>query len=160
MARNKKYDVLGLIEVQFEPGSGGRVLKNLPGIKAKRAMDRLEAQEQLRALDVVSKLFGENHCFSAEDICHIHKVWLGPIYPWAGQYRQVNISKGGFEFARAMAIPANMEEFTKGPLRDFTPCRGKSMEQIIRALAVVHVEFVLIHPFREGNEGWRGYCRF
>ena len=68
MIRNKKYDVSGLIEAQFEPGSGKRVLKNLFGINKKKAIDRLEAQEQLRTLDVIVKLFGENHCFTAEDI--------------------------------------------------------------------------------------------
>ncbi len=151
MIRDKKYDVSGLVESQFEPGSGQRVLKNLPGINKKRIMDRLEAREQLRALDELSKLFGENHCFTAEDICQIHKIWLGRIYSWAGQYRQVNISKGGFEFAKAMAIPANMEEFERTVLNRHTPCSNKSLEQIIEHLAVVHVELVLIHPFREGN---------
>lgn len=151
MIRSRKYDVSGLVEAQFEPGSGGRVLKNLLGINRKREMDRMEAREQLRTLDDIARLFDENHRFTAKDICEIHRIWLGRIYPWAGQYRQVNISKGGFDFARAMAIPANMEEFEKGPLRDFTPCRKKSLEEIIRKLAVVHTELVLIHPFREGN---------
>jgi hypothetical protein len=35
----------GLIEAQFEPGSHGRVLKNLLGIKNKRKMDQAEAVE-------------------------------------------------------------------------------------------------------------------
>lgn len=151
MIRGKKYDVSGLPEAEFEPGSRGRVLRNLLGIKTKRAMDQKEAQEQLRALNEIAKLFGENHRFTAQDIRAIHKIWLGRIYPWAGQYRQVNISKGGFDFAMAMAIPANMEEFERGPLRKYTPCRFKSTEEVAEALAVVHVELVLIHPFREGN---------
>ncbi len=151
MTRGKKYDVSGLLETEFEPGSRRRVLRNLLGVKSKRAMDQKEAQEQLRALNEISKLFDENHCFTARDIREIHKIWLGRIYPWAGQYRQVNLNKCGFEFARAMVIPANMEEFEKGSLRKRTPCRFKSREQIVEALAVVHTELVLIHPFREGN---------
>ncbi len=98
MIRGKKYDVSGLPEAEFEPGSRGRVLRNLLGIKSKRVMDQKEAQEQLRALNEISKLFDENHCFTAQDIREIHKIWLGRVYPWAGQYRQVNISKRGFEF--------------------------------------------------------------
>lgn len=151
MKKGKKYNTSGLIEDQYEPGSGGRVLKNLLGIKRKRDIDRMEAREQLRALDDIARLFDANHCFTAEDICAIHKIWLGNIYPWAGRYRQINISKGGFDFARAMAIPSNMKAFEKGPLHDFTPCRGESREEVIKALAVVHTELVLIHPFREGN---------
>ena len=151
MIRSKKYDVSGLLEAEFEPGSRKQVLKNLLGIKSKRAMDQKEAQGQLRTLNEISQLFGENHRFTAQDICGIHKIWLGRIYPWAGQYRQVNLNKGGFDFARAMVIPANMEVFEKGILRQYTPCRARSMEQIVEALATVHVELVLIHPFREGN---------
>jgi len=44
-----------------------------------------------------------------------------------------------------------MEELEKGPLREFTPCRFDTIEKIVKALAVVHTELVLIHPFRDGN---------
>jgi cell filamentation protein, protein adenylyltransferase len=44
-----------------------------------------------------------------------------------------------------------MIEFEHGPLRDYTPCVLGEREEIVHALAVVHVELVLIHPFREGN---------
>lgn len=151
LKKSKKYDTSGLIEDQYEPGSGRRVLKNLLGINRKREMDRLEAREQLRAIEEVSRSFDENHCFTAQDICKIHEIWLGPVYPWAGRYRQVNISKGGFEFAKAMAVAANMQEFERSVLRKYTPCRNMPLDQIIEALAIVHVELVLIHPFREGN---------
>jgi cell filamentation protein len=39
----------------------------------------------------------------------------------------------------------------KGPLQEYTPCRFNTDEEIITALAVVHTEPMLIHPFREGN---------
>jgi cell filamentation protein len=44
-----------------------------------------------------------------------------------------------------------MNEFERGILRKYTPCHFESMEKIIKALASVHTELVLIHPFREGN---------
>jgi cell filamentation protein len=50
MRLQDKYDASGLPEAQFEPGSRGRVLKNLRGITSKREMDEAEAREQLRAL--------------------------------------------------------------------------------------------------------------
>ena len=151
MIRNKKYDVTGSVEAQSEPGSDGQVLKNLLGISNKREMDRKEAQEQLRTLDDLARLFEFDHRFTAKDICHIHKIWLGKIYPWAGEYRQVNISKGGFPFAAAAHIPELMKEFEAVTLQRFTPCYNYSEVEIIEALAVVHTELVLIHPFREGN---------
>ena len=151
MKKTGRYDVSKLPEAQFEPGSHGRVLRNLLGIKQKREMDRVEAQEQLRALEELVRIYDESHCFTAADVRRIHKVWLGPVYPWAGNYRQVNISKGEFPFATAREIPRLMTELERGPLRNFTPCRFASPDEVARALAVVHTELMLIHPFREGN---------
>ena len=35
----------------------------------------------------------------------MHRLWLGEIYVWAGEYRQVNMGKGDFMFAaRAAAV--------------------------------------------------------
>lgn len=149
--KSNRYDTSALTEAQFEPGSGKRVLKNLLGIKSKREMDRIEAQEQLRALEELSGTYGIDHRFTAADVCGIHKIWLDRIYEWAGKYRQVNISKGNFHFAAAAHIPKLMDAFEKGHLREFTPCRSNTREEITRALSVVHTELVLVHPFREGN---------
>lgn len=151
MKKISRYDISGLIEAQFEPGTHGRVLKNKLGIKGKRVMDNLEREEQLRAIEELSRVYAINHLFTAADICNMHKVWLGKIYEWAGRYRQVNVSKGDFLFAAAAQVPKLMAEFERGPLRRYTPCHFKSMEEIIEALAVVHTELVLIHSFREGN---------
>jgi cell filamentation protein len=81
----------------------------------------------------------------------IHRVWFGSIYAWAGKYRKVNLTKDGFTFAAANQIPRLMKSFEKDILVRYTPCRGGRIEEVIRALAVVHTELVLIHPFREGN---------
>lgn len=149
--RGGRYDAAKLVEGQFEPGSRGRVLKNLLGIKLKREMERVEDREHLRALEELTGIYDERHRFTAADVRRIHKNWLGPIYVWAGQYRQVNLSKRDFPFAAAGQIPRLMAEFEMGPLRRFTPCRSASLDDIVRAIAVIHTELMLIHPFREGN---------
>ena len=146
-----RYDVSDLVEAQFEPGSRRRVLKNLLGIRRKREMNRLEGLEQLRALREMIKIYGKSHRFTANDICRIHRIWLKNIYPWAGKYRRVNLTKNNFTFAAATQVARLMEELEKGPLREFTPCRFDSIDKIVKALAVVHTELVLIHPFRDGN---------
>ena len=81
----------------------------------------------------------------------MHRLWLGRVYPWAGAYRTVNMAKGDFVFAAASQIPRLMQQFENGALRKFTPCRFASIDDQALALAVVHAELVLIHPFREGN---------
>jgi len=151
MKKGGHYDASSLIEAQFEPGSRGRVLRNLLGIKSKREMDQVEAQEQLRTLEELVRIYDQTHRFTAADVRRIHKIWLGSIYAWAGNYRQVNLSKGDFPFAAANQIPRLMIEFEKGPLRAYTPCRFTEMNEIARTIAVVHTELLLIHPFREGN---------
>ena len=51
----------------------------------------------------------------------------------------------------AHTIPALMDAFERDQLRRFTPCVFTDRETIVQALAEVHVELMLIHPFREGN---------
>ena len=151
MNQKGKYDTSDLVEAQFEPGSRGRVLRNLRGITKRREMDIAETNEYYRVSDELVDIYDKAHRLTASDIQKIHRMWLGGIYAWAGKYRQVNIGKGGFHFAAAQYIPTLMAEFERGPLRRLTPCAFSSPEEIIHALAVVHVEMVLIHPFREGN---------
>jgi cell filamentation protein len=151
MKKGDRYDVSHLEEAQFEPGSRGRVLKNKLGITSKREMDKSEREEQLRAIEKLADIYNAEHRFISADICNMHKIWLGDIYEWAGKYRHVNISKGDFHFAVAAQVPQLMTELENKHLREFTPCRFDSQRQIIKALAVVHAELILIHPFREGN---------
>lgn len=151
MKQSPKYDTSCLIEAQHEPGSHGRVLRNKLGIKSKREMERIEWEAQIKALSEIAGLYGKTHRFTAKDICKIHKVWLGDIYEWAGKYRKVNVGKGDFQFAASAYIPRLMEDLENGPLKKSTPCNFKTLDEIVTAIAIVHVELVLIHPFREGN---------
>lgn len=151
MKQTGRYDTSELIEAQFEPGSRGRVLKNLLGIKSRREMDQLEAEAHGRALKELLSKYNAAHRFTAADICKMHKIWLGGIYDWAGRYRQVMMTKDNFSFAAPAFIPQLMDEFEKGPLHIYTPCHFTTLVDVAKALAVVHTELVLIHPFREGN---------
>jgi cell filamentation protein len=146
-----RYDVSRSVEAQYEPCSRHRVLRNLTGIRRKREMDRAEAEAHIRALRGMFSAYTPDHRFTAADIREMHRTWLGSIYPWAGEYRSVNMTKEDFTFAAAHVIPSLMEEFEKGPLKLYTPCRFKEKEEAAYAMAVVHTELLLIHPFREGN---------
>ena len=147
---NGKYEATGP-GVEFEPGSRGRVLRNLLGITRVRDMNAAESQAlELAQVDAVDH-YGPNHRFTADDIRALHRLWLGPIYSWAGEYRNVNIGKGGFPFAHAPLIPRLMAELERGALCQHTPCHGANDADAARALAEVHAELVLGHPFRDGN---------
>ncbi|MBN2427938.1 MAG: Fic family protein [Deltaproteobacteria bacterium] len=146
-----RYDTSHLAENQNEPGSHGRVLKNLLGIKRKREMNRAEESRFVRLMDEAVERFESDHRFTAEDIRWLHRFWLADIYVWAGAYRLVNVGKGGFMFAAAAQVPSLMQQFEKEQLSRYTPCNFENREELVLALAEVHVELVLIHPFREGN---------
>lgn len=146
-----RYETGHLTEDQFEPGSRGRVLKNLQGIRSKRAMDALEATTLAEATDWAIRHVAADQRFTAADICQWHRQWLGAVYEWAGEYRQVNISKGGFPFAMSAQVPRLMQEFERDVLARYTPCAFDDPEKVLEALAITHCELVLIHPFREGN---------
>lgn len=114
-------------------------------------MDHEEALALQSATDAFVRRFDEGHRFTAKDLSDMHRVWLGSIYAWAGEYRKVNISKDGFPFAMAARVPALMNGWEEGVLKRHTPCRPGSVTHVAAALAEVHVELVLIHPFRDGN---------
>jgi cell filamentation protein len=78
-------------------------------------------------------------------------MWLGSIYPWAGNYRTVNIARDGFQFAHAPLIPRLMAVLGKEVLGRHTPCGSAADVTVARSLAIVHAELILIHPFRDGN---------
>jgi len=151
MKKTGRYDTSGLIENQYEPGSNKQVLKNLLGIKSKQEINQIEAKELLRVTKEMTEYYDDNHCFTATDICYMHHSWLGSIYEWAGRYRNVTMIKDNFPFAAPAFIPKLMDEFEKEILCQYTPCNVNSRCDVVRALAVVHTELLLIHPFREGN---------
>ena len=69
----------------------------------------------------------------------IHAYLFGGLYDFAGQIRQVNISKGGFTFAPAAFLHqalANIELMPEG-----------NLDEIVDK----YVEMNVAHPFREGN---------
>jgi cell filamentation protein len=114
----------------------------------------MAVRESRALLAATERLAGEIHVdqrFTAEDVRRMHRMWLGELYSWAGEYRQVNISKGDFVFAAAREVPRLMNDLERGPLTEFTPCRAAELDEQARALGIVHAELVLIHPFREGN---------
>src|SRR5687767_12175661 len=97
-------------EGQYEPGSHGKVLRNLLGVVSPRRMARLERN----ALDLMTmrslQALPRDIRLTEQQIRDLHRAWLGGIYPWAGEYRIVNLSKGGFMFAASSRIPILMQE--------------------------------------------------
>lgn len=146
-----RYDTSGSAEGRFQPGSGDKVLSNKLGIIDPDEMDDAELilldELQMRLLDDVES---DQH-ITVADLCNWHRDWLESVYSWAGEFRTVNMQKGEFMFAAANLIPKLMIDFEKDFLVLYTPCEGFDQDKLIEALAICHVELIIIHPFREGN---------
>jgi cell filamentation protein len=146
-----RYRILGSA-TECEPGSNGLVLKNKRGIIDPQEMADLE-QELL--FELYEELLGDpsikNKRLHMKEIMEWHRRWLGNLYSWAGKERAVNLTKGGFAFASAHVLPELRGSFQAQQLDRLTPCAPTSVMELTQALGSVHVEFVLMHPFREGN---------
>jgi cell filamentation protein len=145
-----RYDSVGP-ESEYQPGSRGRVLRNRLGITSVREIERKESEMLLVATQGIIDETRVDQRFGAGDVRQMHQRWLSEIYEWAGAYRGVNIAKGAFMFAAANQVPRLMGELEHGPLREFTPCKFDTSTAQATALAIVHAELILIHPFRDGN---------
>ena len=69
----------------------------------------------------------------------IHSALFDGLYPFAGEIRKLNISKGGFRFANSLYLLPALEAIEKMPETTF--------EEIIAK----YVEMNIAHPFMEGN---------
>lgn len=69
----------------------------------------------------------------------IHHDLFDGLYPFAGEIRKLNISKGGFRFANSLYLQPALEAIEKMPESTF--------EEIIAK----YVEMNIAHPFMEGN---------
>lgn len=145
-----RYETHGA-EGEFQPGSEGRVLCNLVGISSPDDMNDLELEllGQLYEAVLLDQL--PDRRLTVDDLKTWHRRWLGNVYAWAGQERTVNMDKGGFMFASSAQISRLLAGFERDCLTRWTPCHGLDEQALIEAIAVTHVEFILIHPFREGN---------
>ncbi|MFP5595321.1 Fic/DOC family protein [Kluyvera sp. 142486] len=145
-----KYE-LNSVEERFQPGSGDLVLANKLEIIDAAEMDALESGLLLMLYE---QLFISQRLPATLSFAHIrewHRKWLGNVYDWAGKLRNANLAKDGFHFAAADRIPQLITEFEKQYLSRFTELNTLSRVELASFLAECHVEFILIHPFREGN---------
>lgn len=146
-----RYRTAQGIEGEFQAGSRRRVLANKLGIRSKRVIDQLEFENLLLAQEKYLAIITTETIFTVNVIRLMHREWLGKIYPWAGDFRTVELSKGKFTWPPARLVAQNMATVEKQTLRRWTPCRPGPAEVLANSLAHVQADLLLVHPFREGN---------
>jgi cell filamentation protein len=149
--KSLRYREPSEVEGTSQPGSRGRVLANLKGIRSKRAMDLAEYEALVAAQKTYYHMLTPNTRCTSALLCQMHRDWLGELYAWAGQYRKVELQKGDFAWPPAWRVLDNMTTFEHEVLARCTPCVPGPLETVTEAMALVHADLLLIHPFRDGN---------
>lgn len=121
--------------------------KEFPSKKANRFMEWFTFSDE--SIDGKSKakayaLFESSFIDSIEvgttkGLQQIHAYLFGGLYDFAGQIRQKNISKGGFQFA--------VSHFLGDTLKQIEAMPETTFDEIIEK----YVEMNIAHPFMEGN---------
>jgi cell filamentation protein len=129
-----------------------RVLVNKAGIKKAAELQAFEQEvssarsDELRLGKAVNRRdFGSSH------IAAIHNFLFHDVYAWAGQFRTVNISKDGVEFAHANKV-GDVLKTVQTELRSANFLRGQSKDQFVGGIAKAFGALQFAHPFREGNQ--------
>lgn len=105
-------------------------------------MSQFEIDKQ--SIEKAKELFYSRKVYEIEvgttkGLQEIHKALFEGLYPFAGEIRTLNITKGGFRFANSLYLKQALEAIEKMPERNF--------EEIIAK----YVEMNIAHPFMEGN---------
>ena len=105
---------------------------------------QLAKEEERISKKKAAEMFGSGYlnsleAGSMESLIKIHKYLFGEIYEFAGSIRDVNITKGNFQFPPVMYLKEALKNIEKMPQSTY--------DEIIEK----YVEMNVAHPFREGN---------
>ena len=121
--------------------------KEFPGKKANRFIDwfinndeSIDGKSKTKAYALFESSFINSiEVGTAKGWQQIHGYLFGGLYDFAGQIRQKNISKGGFQFAVSHFLGDTLKQIEAMPEATFEEIANK------------YVEMNIAHPFMEGN---------
>ncbi len=128
---------------------GTEVLDNKLGIRDARELERAE---RLLTADRLVELTTEpvTGNFDLAHLQRIHRGLFQDVYDWAGDLREINISKGGMRFAMTGQLESSAAELFGRLARD-NHLRGLQRSDFARSAAEFLGDVNALHPFREGN---------
>ena len=121
--------------------------KEFPGKKANRFIEwftygaeSIDGKSKTKAYALFeSSLINSLEVGTTRGLQQIHAYLFGGLYDFAGQIRQKNISKGGFQFAVSRFLGETLKQIEAMPEITFDEIVNK------------YIEMNLAHPFMEGN---------
>lgn len=127
---------------------GSDVLNNLLNIRDQQQLAQAEAEFTAERYRTYESQIQSLNDLSFEHLQCLHCHLFQDLFAWAGQVREVDISKGETRFCTCARI---MPEAKK--LFALIPRLGllKAEQDLIAELASLYCELNILHPFREGN---------
>jgi cell filamentation protein len=128
---------------------GTEVLRNLRDISQPEVLSEFEAEAAGRRLLELTCSPAKGQ-FNTVHLRTIHQYVFQDVYVWAGQFRTVNISKGGHSFARADFLESALSDLLR-KLALERHLQGLDAPTFAKRAAFFMGEINAAHPFREGN---------
>ena len=121
--------------------------KEFPSKKANRFIEwftyseeSIDGKSKTKAYALFESSFIDNiEVGTSNGLQQIHAYLFGGLYDFAGQIRQKNISKGGFQFALSRFLGETLKQIEAMPETTF--------DEIVEK----YIEMNIAHPFMEGN---------
>ena len=121
--------------------------KTFPGTKANRFIEwftysdeSIDGKSKTKAYALFESSFINSvEVGTAKGLQQIHAYLFGGLYDFAGQIRQKNISKSGFQFAASRFLGETLKQIEVMPETSFDEIVNK------------YVDMNIAHPFMEGN---------
>ncbi len=149
MEKNDHYYVEGY-SAELDPyAQENGVLENNFGISDFASLNEVEADIAGVQIQEVLKQPAPNS-FTASHLCALHRQVFSEVYPWAGQYRQVDIAKGDTHFLKHQTIPAELDMLFS-ELAKVNFLQGAPPQIFSEFMGTFLVRLNFVHPFREGN---------
>jgi len=121
--------------------------KTFPATKANRFIEwftysdeSIDGKSKTKAYALFESSFiGSIEVGTIKGLQQIHAYLFGGLYDFAGQIRQKNISKGGFQFAASLFLGDTLKHIEAMP------------QMTLDEIVAKYIEMNIAHPFMEGN---------
>lgn len=145
---------------QYDPwdqitAENGEICINWAGCLDREEIFRREDEGVQRAREFIAALVqrDEPPPITLHLLSQIHIELMGTIYPFAGQWRNVGMTKGPGPEKWPLppgGLQTPMDQFERGVLLQ-TPFLSEDDDEVFGFTAKLMMEVIAIHPFREGN---------
>ena len=123
------------------------VLRNRLNIRDTETLEKAEREITART---IRRIHFSEPPYNLRYMQDLHRQLFSDLYEWAGELRDVDISKGGTRFCTwTRIVPESQKIFLS--MENSNWLAGLPKDVFCEKLAEYYCELNVIHPFREGN---------